>query len=298
MSRTGLITPPPEREEIYPYRRAWRSIILEALILLTIVVIIFVLSAFLGVTFPPNIIPTMNLVLALLPLLLWFGLSWLPERLAPQPRARLSVVMILGALAANAVALPMLHQFYQIETWLPLADTLSRVIGYTFTLGIVQAAVMYFVIRYTVWRNLRVWSDAVAYAAACAIGYTTTQALYLINLHTVTPDTAALFIFASLSQTMLTALIVAYGIADSAFSPSSVAILPFMVALSAIVIGIIVPLRGAIANAGFVLGVSAPSLLLSLVIDLAVLFGLGTVMAFFYTSAEQRNQEVIRNRET
>jgi hypothetical protein len=81
-----LITPPREEEEVYPYRRAWRSIALEGIILFGVITALYAATNFFSLQIPSSFNRQINIILALLPALLWLIFSWIPERFVPQPR--------------------------------------------------------------------------------------------------------------------------------------------------------------------------------------------------------------------
>src|SRR5690606_22876577 len=158
-------------EEVYPYRRVWRSVIVESLALLVLTLGLFALLGIAGVQLPEAARRPLNYVVAGMPLGLWLVFSLLQERAVPEPRRRLLGVVVVTALAANAVSLPLIEHVFQVERWLPLGNALNRIVGYTFTVGIVQEFTKYLVVRYLVWPNeLRTRMDSIAYNLAAAIG--------------------------------------------------------------------------------------------------------------------------------
>jgi RsiW-degrading membrane proteinase PrsW (M82 family) len=130
---------------------------------------------------------------ALLPFGLWLGISYLGERRAQQPRQRLFIVAILGALVANAVGLPFIQRVLAVDEWLSTASGTSRILGYLLSIGITQEFLKYAVVRYSVWPGcFRVRSDGIAYAMAAATGYATVLNLnYALNV-SATPAVYAL----------------------------------------------------------------------------------------------------------
>src|SRR5690606_10891330 len=127
----------------------WLSIVLECGILFAIVAALYVVSRFVTIPEPPQLF--INIALALAPLALWIVFSWWRERFVPQPRQNLAGVVIIAALSANAVGLPVINDVFQLERWLSLESAIYRIIGYTFTMGIVQSTIVYLVVRYTAW---------------------------------------------------------------------------------------------------------------------------------------------------
>ena len=297
----SLLTPPREEEEIYPYRRVWRSIAVETGILLTLALVLFILVNYLDFQLPAPVRTAFNLTLALTPLALWLGLSWWPERFVLQPRQRLLTVMVVSALAANAVGLPLVNNVFQVDRWLPLSSAITRIVGYTFTVGIVQEMLKYLVIRYMVWPDqFRVRLDAVAYAAASAVGYATVLNLDFVLSGAPPPDAAAIRIFGTVALQIVTSAVVGYGLAEVCFSRPSPFLLTITVALAAFMTGLAIPIRAGLVNATLsldalganpFLNTSAPRPLQGLGFSIALLVGPLLVLSFLFSSAEQREHE-------
>jgi hypothetical protein len=136
-----LLTPPREEEEIYPYRRVWRSIALETGAMFAAAVALFILVNIIGFTFPAILRVPLKIAIALLPAALWLVFSYFAERLSPEPRTRLLAVAVVSALVANAVGLPFVEDTLQVDRWLSLASAVDRIAGYTLTVGIVQGLI-------------------------------------------------------------------------------------------------------------------------------------------------------------
>lgn len=289
-----LLTPPPEEEEIYPYRRAWRSIILEHAVIFGGAALLFVAVNFLRLTIPGQIAGTLNLLLALLPTLLWLIFSWWPERSVPQPRERLVMVFIMSALAANAVGVPLMSHFFLENRWLSLSSAVDRIVGYTFTVGIVQELIKYLVIRYLVWPDhLRNRYDAVAYAATASTGYVLVMSLHFIGEGSPAPDVVAARVFSITAVHLAASVIVSYGLAESRFSDPNLLLLPLTFAAAALLTGIATPVRSGFINANIGVNiVTAPRPLFGLGFSLAMLVGVLFSMAFLYNNAEQQAREL------
>jgi RsiW-degrading membrane proteinase PrsW (M82 family) len=290
-----LLTPPQEKEEVYPYRPVWRSIVVENGLLLALAILLLVLVTVLHVQIPQKFWIGIGVLLALAPLIFWLVFSWWPERFAPQPRMRLLPVVIIGALAANAVGIPLINQFFQVDRWLPLSSAAARIVGYMFTVGIVQEVIKYLVVRYVVWPDLfRVRLDGVAYAVACAVGYATIVNVDYVFSSSASPDAVALRVFSTMALHTATALILGFGFAELCFGFPSAFLMMLMVALCALLTGIFLPVRAGLINAPFALGVSATRPLLGLGFSVVVLAGVLFVFSFLFAQAERQAREAIR----
>ena len=122
-----LLTPPQQEEEIYPYRRVWQSVAIEAVVLFSVTILLYILTNILQVSIPSRFYSTIALALACLPMVLWLYFSWWRERSVSQPRERLLTVAIISALAANAVGVPIVNEFLRVDQWLPLSSAVNRV---------------------------------------------------------------------------------------------------------------------------------------------------------------------------
>jgi RsiW-degrading membrane proteinase PrsW (M82 family) len=137
--------------------------------------------------------PFLKVGIAVLPFLAWLAVSYRGERRALQPRQGLAGVLLLGALAASGVAIPLEERVFTPDVWLPRVSFFGRTLGYTLTTGLAVEFLKYAVVRYSVWpQHFRQRLDGIAYAMAAAVGYAV-----VLNLH------AALLTDASLTATAL-----------------------------------------------------------------------------------------------
>jgi RsiW-degrading membrane proteinase PrsW (M82 family) len=287
-----LLTPPDEIEEIYPYRRVWWSLALESGILFGAAAVLYIAFSFLSVRLPEAVLQPLNVLLALLPAGLWLVFSVWRERSATEPRRRLLFVALITALVANAIALPFLDHVLQPDRWLSLANATNRIIGYTFTVGIIQEVLKYVVVRYLAWdTEYRVRLDSVAYTLASAIGYSTVLNLSFVLNNVVTPDVAIIQIVNYVTLNFVGSLIAAYGLAEVRFDNPNPFLLTSMIALAALLNGAVIPLRSGLVNAGFSLVGSTPGVAFGLVVSIGVLVAVAFVVSFLFNAAERRARE-------
>jgi RsiW-degrading membrane proteinase PrsW (M82 family) len=293
-----LLTPPQQDEEIYPYRRVWQSVAIESGILLGAAILLYVLTNILNVSIPPAYYAALALILVLLPILLWLYFSWWRERAAAQPRERLLAVAILTALAANAVGIPLVNDFLQVERWLPLSSAVNRIIGYTFTVGIIQGFIKYLVLRYAAWPDFfRVRLDAVAYGAAAGIGYASVLNMQFIFSESPAPDVAAARIFANVALHVATGMLVGYGLAELWIGSPTPFFPVYTLALSSFITGIAIPLRAGLVNATLGLGISSTRPLLGIVFSVAIIVLPAFILSFFIDNADRQTREAAASRE-
>jgi RsiW-degrading membrane proteinase PrsW (M82 family) len=247
-----LLAPQKVEREIYPYRRVWRTAIIEVAILLAVTVAATLLQRFAPLQLAESQRRLFGGIFALLPFALWLGISYLAERRSPQPRQRLFVVALLGALVANAVGLPLVKQVIAVDEWLSTASGTSRILGYLLSVGIIQEFLKYAVVRYSVWPGcFRIRSDGIAYAMAAAIGYATVLNLdYALNI-TATPAIYTLRITEITMVQLAVSTIVGYFLSELKLTRNTAAYwLPGGLLLAALLDSLAIVFRGGLIVGG------------------------------------------------
>lgn len=289
-NRPRLLTPPREEEEVYPYRRAWDSIVREIGVL-TILSAGFYALGLLGIRIPERIYAPMNYILPFVPVGLWLYFSAWRESRVSQPRHQLVAVMLVSGLVANALGVPFLNALNPRE-WLASAGSMERILGYALTVGLTQQGLTYMVLRVILWRDgFRNRWDTLAYAAAAAVGYATVTNLHLIADGVISPDVLALRIYTNVIMHYAACVILAYGLSELRFNPSVFFIMPIAMFVSALVTGAVISIRATLTNSGFVLGVGGTRPLLGFVFSVVVAVTVFFLTAFFYNNAERRERE-------
>lgn len=293
----SLLTPPREDEEVYPYRRVWPSIFIEVGALFGVVTVLYVALGALNIGMPDALRQPLNVAIALTPLALWLAFSRLPETRVPQPRLRLTAVLVITALTANAVSLPLLG-LIDPDAWLPLAGRFERILGYGMTVGVVQEMTKYLVVWLLVWPiALRMRLDALAYFAASAIGYVTVVNLSLVFANSPAPDVVALRVFSNTVMHLAASSIVAYGMAELRFRSPTFFVMPLSLLLACIVSGVAISFRATLVSGGFVLGIGGTRPLFGLIFSLVLIVGVLAVVLFLFNTTERREREAIASRE-
>ena len=311
-----LLTPPDEEAEIYPYRNVWRSLITEHAILFAVTLIVFTAFFLLRMQLSGLFQLVANGLLVALPVILWLIFSVLRERSVPQPRIRLIAVCLITALAANALAVPFIEDVLQPGRWLPLGGAINRIIGYTFTVGIVQEVTKYAVVRFVTWPDYyRTRLDSVAYCAASALGYALVLNLrFFFSEGTATPDVTAIEVFSNVTVNLAASLIVSYGLSEVHFGKPTPFLMTFTVAFAALLNGIVIPVRSGLVNAAFViqgadaetslitriLGLfssqtSTPKPILGFVFSTVILIVFGIVIAFLFNNSDRQAREAAQS---
>src|SRR5690349_13067983 len=107
-----LLAPEREKKEVYPYRRVWRSALIEVGLMLALTVAAVLIESLVRPHLGDTQLLLAALAFALAPSALWYVFSYAAERQSPQPRTRLFTVAILGALVANAVGMPLIDRVF------------------------------------------------------------------------------------------------------------------------------------------------------------------------------------------
>ena len=290
-SRTRFITPEEEAAP-YPYRRVWRSLGLELGVLGGLAAGVFAAFAVVGITVPESVGTLVGIGLALAPLGLWFVFSWWPERRAPQPRGQLFIVIVLTALAANAVTVPLIEQVLQPQAWLSGSSAITRIVGYTISVGVAIEITKYLVLRYSIWPDrIRTRMDGVAYALAASVGMATVANLHSLTIPGITPQSLAVLVFDTTATNLAAGLLVGYGLSESALGRPTPFLGPLSVALAALIHGVAIPVRTGLGNASFTLSGGAANPVFGVAVSLLLAIVAAVLVSFLFGSAERRERE-------
>ncbi|MDW8172497.1 MAG: hypothetical protein RML73_08430 [Anaerolineae bacterium] len=235
------------------------------------------------------------MALALLPAALWMIFSRLAEERVLRPRQQLTTTFVMGALVAGAVGMPILDKVVRAEDWLPLQSVVNRIIGYTATLGIVQEALKFAVMRYMVWTAYtQTRADMVAYGAAVAVGWATAFNLRFALDNLAQIDVMALQVLSATTLSIGASLIVGHGLAQTwLLERPNILLLPASLLSSALVVGLGTSLGSSLANATLRIQGAAARPLLSFVF--VVVFWLSVAgLAFFLYNVAERSERLMQ----
>jgi hypothetical protein len=295
-----FIQPPVERG-LPPYAGVWRRTAVFAIILtlgtLALYTLRLVSPALLSLPF----VPILSILIAVFPGMLWLLLSWREEQNAAQPRRQLLTVSIVASVIGYAFISPMSSAVFTTNQWLPLASAFDRILGYTFTVGILKTALIYGIMMLMVWRShLQFRQDAVAYCITTAVTMAAAENLYSLSQIAPSLDAAAIRFFGNLGVSLSGALLLAYGLAQSRLESVSSFLLPMTLLASAFLIGTFIPLQAgltsgtlqaAIANVELSTRVVSTRPLLGLILTVAVIGLSMLIVNGLLTSAERRARE-------
>ncbi len=286
------IIPPSSNEETCLYRQAWPSLALQILLVTAVSAAAVMVSELLNPQLDGNINRILAGGLALLPLILWFAIAVFPEYRVRRPRKNLTAVAILSGLTASAVGLPLAQDFFRIEQWLPLESSFQRIIGFTFTAGMVDTALKWLVLRFVIYpKQLRIRSDAIAYGLASAVGYSFYLNLALIWRLQPTFGIAAVYILSNYAIQFASSMFIALGMIESHFGNALPIVLPLNLLIAAASIGIIRPLFSGMMSGPLLLTGSSDRPLFGLMFLAAALMGAAMISYFLYTVSERRERE-------
>lgn len=288
---TPPLIAPPKEEAIYPYRRVWRSLIQETILIVVICGVVFVVFQYIGIDLPALVERGLILLLAFLPLILWFLFSRFAETQVPEPRSGLNTTLMLSALSAAAIGVPLVNTVVQPAEWLSLEAAPVRILGYTLTAGIVQEFIKFLVVRYVSGpRALRIRDDSIAYCIAAAVGYMTVLNLIYVVNHAATPDMVALRVLHHMSINVAGSLIMSYGIAQTWFGRVNPLLMPLTLLVAALINGLAIPLRSGFANASLGLTSAIASPIFSLAFSTGIVTVAIGLVLFFYNVVEEQER--------
>ena len=289
-----FITPPTDDQELYPYRPVWGTLAVEAAILAAIAVILYVTIDLFNLSLPSRLQPYLAFGLIISPCLLWLFFSLRGEYRVSQPRQHLIAVVILTMLVASAVGSPLLDQYFRVDTWLPLAPALNRILGYTLTAGIIEGIIKYIILRYTIWpQHLRERLDGVAYGIATGIGYATILNFQFVSANaTAPPDIVAFHIFANYALHVATGIVIGYGISEVHFSNPTAVFLTIILVITSIITGITIPIHAGLVNSSLsITSISAPKPLFGLGFSVVLLITVSVFIAGLIRNADRLERE-------
>ena len=184
--------------------------------------------------------PDRDLVRVLLP--------W--DRLEPEPKTLVLRVGLLGALAAAALAIPLVESVFDIGAWLN-RGIVSQVLGNIFVVGFVQMGLVYLVVRLSVYESPEFdeWTDGILYGTAAGLGLATVLNLEFI-LGSGGADLGLAAIRVALTALVLASLggLVGYFLGHDRLEVRPVWYVPAGVALAAVLDGIFWYLRSSLSG--------------------------------------------------
>ena len=192
-----------------------------------------------------------NLLIALLPALFWLLNSWWRGGYQSRLRFAATGCAVITGLLCNALCLPLIANVFEVHRWLPLADAVTRILGYSLTAGLTQALAVWLVVRFAVpRRELTERLDLLVCCRAAATGYILVVALDFTLVTGPTTSALAVHVFNQTAALNCVAIIVSYALAELYFRRELFLPMPMLVtALAAFVSGSAIPLVSGLENA-------------------------------------------------
>ena len=286
------IQPDSPQAGTYSFLPVWRKLVLQLAILTSALLLIVLFGELIQPRFDLQIERALSLALVALPLILWLYVSALPESRVARPRRRLFGVAVVSALTASAVGLPLVHDFFRVQEWLPLQSVFSRILGYTLTAGFVDAGLKFTVLRYLIYpQGLRVRGDGIAYAFAGALGYSSFLNFAVVWQLEPNWNIAAIYLLANVTIQLASSLFIALGIIESYFSDAHPLVLPINVLVAALSTGLITALVGGFMSGPLsTAGNTDRPLFAFAMLGASLVLALGIVY-FLYSNSERRERE-------
>lgn len=279
-----LLSPEEEIEEIFPYRRVWQTLSTEMSVLLGIVAGV-ILATRLELIEDVHQQP-ISILLALVPIGLFYIFSVRREQQAIEPRSHLMLILILSIIVANGVAWPIIESVITPDRWMTNLGFFSRIIGYSLTIGNLAIITQYVVVRYTAWPNgFRSRLDGIAYSVPAAIGYSLVLNVHYILNEEPILSAAAIRILTNVYLQITVGAVMGYFLAEMTESenPPPIFWLPMGLSVAAFLGGVYIAFRRITVISGMSSRVLGP---LFLVIGFAVF--ILSVLAFVIESADER----------
>lgn len=287
MREFQLLAPTEDSEEPFPYRRVWRTLVIELGVLGAAVLFVIIITRF-GIV-PDTYSPTLGTGVALLPIATFLFFSIRREQRVLEPRQGLLALLVLGAIVANGVVVPIINFIFTPERWLPGAGFFNRLLGYAFTIGILGEFAKYAIVRYTIWPDrFRTRLDGVAYSIAVALGFATVLNLRLVLLDELALSSAAINILTNVYIHIAIGAVIGYFLSELAIGDPSSLWLPMGLFIAAMLSGIHAAFRGIAISSG--LGSRELGGLLLVIGLSAAILG---IISFLIESAEARMADKI-----
>ncbi|MDQ1300774.1 MAG: PrsW family intrarane metalloprotease [Chloroflexota bacterium] len=152
----------------------WRSGVVSVVALAVFALAAALLAKALQPTFTGTNLMLAGVVLAVVPAALWLAFFYAQDRLEPEPKGYVLGVLVLGALLASAVGIPVVRGLFHVQDW--LSQSLGvNLLGAILVVGFVQEFLVYVAVRYSVYPlpEFDERLDGILYGTAAGLGYAT-----------------------------------------------------------------------------------------------------------------------------
>ncbi len=288
-ARPALLSPQEEGRQVRTYRPVWRTASIEIVLLLIVVGVVLMVSRFVHPTLTETQKTAVGISFALLPLLLWYGISYRQEAQARRPRGRLLIVLVLSMLAANAVGVPLVERVFAVDQWLPTTGGLTRIIGYMLAYGVTSEFLKFAVLRFSVWPiYFKTRADGIAYSMAAGLGYAAVLSINYVVNEAPEPSAVALRVAGITLSQVAIGTIVGFQLAELTIGKPPVLWMPLSVALAALLQGLYVAFRAGLIVGGISATATGNVPAASLGIAMFMVVLLFSTISFLINNAERR----------
>ena len=151
----------------------WQADVASIVLLIVFVLAIFGLEAWLQPQFTPTSLVITGIVMAVVPAVVWLAFFYRRDRLEPEPKHLVLQMVILGALLASAVGVPLVDGLFDVPNWLSSSPAWAQLLGGFLIVGMTQEFLKYAAVRFSVYyaADFNEAIDGIIYTTAVAIGY-------------------------------------------------------------------------------------------------------------------------------
>ena len=149
------------------------NLALVALLILFTAVVVLLAPGLAGQLAGPGLLLA-GIVISLVPALVWLAFFYRLDHLEPEPTAYVAGVFVLGALAAQAIGIPLVRDVFGLNGWL-YANSTTHLLGSILVPGFVQEFLIFACIRFSIFHAVEFdqRTDGIIYAIAAALGFVT-----------------------------------------------------------------------------------------------------------------------------
>lgn len=151
----------------------WQADVASIVLLILFVLAVFGLEAWLKPQFTPTTLVITGILMALVPAAVWLTFFYRRDRLEPEPKHLVLQMVILGALLASAVGVPLVDGLFDVPNWLSSSPAWAQLLGGFLIVGMTQEFLKYAAVRFSVYyaADFDEAIDGIIYTTAVAVGY-------------------------------------------------------------------------------------------------------------------------------
>ncbi|HXF62709.1 MAG TPA: PrsW family glutamic-type intramembrane protease [Caldilineaceae bacterium] len=182
----------------------------------------------------------LGLIFSVVPAAIWLFFFYRLDHLEPEPKQMVFSVFIVGALVAAALHTPLIQGLFSLREW-QFNSWWSNLLGNILIAGFIEQALIYYTVRYTVFRHPEFDErvDGVIYAVAAGLGLATVGNFqYVFASGGVDLDIGSIRMVVNALAYASFAGILGYFIGQARFEKTPAYYLPLGLALAAVLNGL------------------------------------------------------------